>query len=81
MRTEPSDRELLATLRADPAAFELFYRRHVDRVIGYAARRLRKPADVADLVAATFATVLTAHRGMTPLAGSRQRGCWASPRT
>jgi len=66
MRTEPSDRELLATLRADPAAFELFYRRHVDRVVGYAARRLREPADVADLVAATFVTVLTAAPSYDP---------------
>ncbi|HEY3774805.1 MAG TPA: RNA polymerase sigma factor [Solirubrobacteraceae bacterium] len=69
MRTEPSDRELLATLRADPAAFELFYRRHVDRVIGYAARRLREPADVADLVGATFATVLTAAPSYDPERG------------
>jgi RNA polymerase sigma factor (sigma-70 family) len=66
MRTEPSDRRLLATVRADPAAFELFYRRHVDRVIGYAARRLRDPADVADLVAATFVTVLTAAPSYDP---------------
>jgi RNA polymerase sigma-70 factor (ECF subfamily) len=74
MESEPTDSEqadeaLLARLRADPAAFEAFYRRHVDRVIGFAARRVSEPADVADLVAATFVTVLTS-------AGSydRQRG-------
>ena len=59
MRTEPTDRELLESLNADPAAFELFYRRHVDRVIGFAARRLPDAADVADVVATTFLTVLT----------------------
>jgi RNA polymerase sigma factor (sigma-70 family) len=56
---EASDRELLEQLRRDPAAFEEFYRRHVDRVIGFATRRVREPADVADLVASTFVTVLT----------------------
>jgi RNA polymerase sigma factor (sigma-70 family) len=60
MQTESTDRELLGVLSVDPSAFELFYRRHVDRVIGFAARRLRDPADVADAVATTFLTVLTA---------------------
>ena len=46
-------------MNADPAAFEAFYRRHVDRVIGFAARRLRDPADVADVVASTFVNALT----------------------
>jgi hypothetical protein len=40
MNTDTGDVELLGALRRDPAAFELFYRRHVDRVIGFAARRL-----------------------------------------
>jgi RNA polymerase sigma factor (sigma-70 family) len=62
MDSESADRELLDRLSADPAAFEIFYRRHVDRVIGFTARRVRDPADVADLVAATFLTVLTAAR-------------------
>src|SRR6202035_1089037 len=57
---EPADEDLLRRLSSDPAAFEIFYRRHVDRVIGFAARRVRDPADAADLVAATFVTVLTA---------------------
>src|SRR5947209_19799236 len=46
----PADEELLRRLSSDPAAFELFYRRHVDRVIGFAARRVTDPADAADLV-------------------------------
>ena len=66
MGTDPTDRELLGRLCADPAAFELFYRRHVDLVIGFTARRVREPADVADLVANTFVTVLTAARGYDP---------------
>lgn len=47
----------------------MFYRRHVDRVVGYAARRLREPADVADLVGATFTTVLTAAPSYDPARG------------
>ena len=62
----PADEDLLRRLSSDPAAFELFYRRHVDRVIGFAARRVTDPADAADLVAATFVTVLTAARSYDP---------------
>ena len=58
--SQPVDEDLLRRLSSDPAAFEIFYRRHVDRVIGFATRRVRDPADAADLVAATFVTVLTA---------------------
>jgi RNA polymerase sigma factor (sigma-70 family) len=66
---DPADEELLGRLSTDPAAFEVFYRRHVDRVIGFAARRVPEPADVADLVAATFVAVLTSARSY-----DRQRG-------
>ena len=66
MGSDPTDRDLLGRLGADPAAFELFYRRHVDLVIGFTARRVRDPADVADLVASTFVTVLTASRCYDP---------------
>jgi RNA polymerase sigma factor (sigma-70 family) len=66
MGSDPTDRDLLGRLSAEPAAFELFYRRHVDLVIGFTARRVREPADVADLVANTFVTVLTAARGYDP---------------
>src|SRR5690348_11500127 len=67
--SELADEYLLGRLSTDPAAFEVFYRRHVDRVIGFAARRVPEPADVADLVAATFVTVLTSARSY-----DRQRG-------
>jgi hypothetical protein len=77
--SEPSDEELLRRLSSDPAVFEVFYRRHVDRVIGFAARRVSDPADAADLVAATFVTVLTAARSYDPGRASRGRGCWGSP--
>jgi RNA polymerase sigma factor (sigma-70 family) len=66
MSYQPTDQDLLSRLSADPAAFEVFYRRHVDRVIGFTARRVRDPADVADLVAATFLAVLTAARSYDP---------------
>jgi hypothetical protein len=51
--SEPADEDLLRRLSSDPAAFEVFYRRHVDRVIGFAARRVTDPADAADLVMVT----------------------------
>jgi RNA polymerase sigma factor (sigma-70 family) len=69
MSIEPTDRELLGSLGTDPVAFEVFYRRHVDRVVGFAARRLREPADVADLVAGTFVAVLTSARSYDPARG------------
>jgi RNA polymerase sigma factor (sigma-70 family) len=69
MGIETTDRELLYWLATDPAAFEVFYRRHVDRVIGYTTRRVRDPADVADLVAATFVTVLTSAQSYDPERG------------
>jgi RNA polymerase sigma factor (sigma-70 family) len=69
MSIESTDRQLLRELSGDPAAFEIFYRRHVDRVIGFAARRVREPADVADLTAATFLAVLASARNYAPERG------------
>jgi RNA polymerase sigma-70 factor (ECF subfamily) len=59
MNRNQTDQELLAVLGTDRLAFEVFYRRHVGRVIRFAARRLSEPADVADLTAATFVEALT----------------------
>lgn len=57
------DRDLLARLDGDPAAFEAFYRRHVDRITGFAVRRCDGPEEVADLVAGVFLAVIeSAHR-------------------
>jgi RNA polymerase sigma factor (sigma-70 family) len=59
---EPDER-LLATARAEPAAFGAFYRRHEDRVLGYFLARVGDPEVSADLTAETFAAALaSAHR-------------------
>jgi RNA polymerase sigma factor (sigma-70 family) len=42
----------------DRETFAALYRDHVDRVTGFAARRLSSPGEVADLVAATFLAAL-----------------------
>ena len=72
--SEPADEDLLRRLSSDPVAFEVFYGRHVDRVIGFATRRVTDPADAADLVAATFVTVLDAARSYDP--GRGEPGAW-----
>jgi RNA polymerase sigma-70 factor (ECF subfamily) len=66
MNVERTDRELLSCVSTDPAAFEIFYRRHIDRVVRFAARRVRNPADVADVAAATFVAVLTSASSYDP---------------
>jgi len=54
------DAELLALAREEPEAFAAFYRRHVDRLLAFFLRRIRR-ADVAlDLTAETFAAALAA---------------------
>jgi RNA polymerase sigma factor (sigma-70 family) len=74
MRSEQSDRELIVGLGRDPDAFEVFYRRHIDRVIGFTARRVTEPADVADLAAETFLTVLTSAGSYDP--GRGEPSAW-----
>jgi RNA polymerase sigma-70 factor (ECF subfamily) len=69
MSVDGTDRELLLRLRTDPAAFEVFYRRHIDRVVRFTARRVREPADVSDVVAATFVALLTSPRSYDPERG------------
>jgi RNA polymerase sigma-70 factor, ECF subfamily len=68
--TDPrTDRQLLVASRAETAAFEELYRRHVGATIGFAARRADRPADVVDLVAAVWLEVVASldryepHRG------------------
>ena len=58
MNEDAADAVLLRCVRTDQDALEILYRRYVDRVVSYAARRCDQPADVADLVAATFLAVL-----------------------
>ena len=60
---EAPDERLLATARAEPAAFGAFYRRHEDGVLGYFLTRVGDPEVAADLTAETFAAALaSAHR-------------------
>ncbi|MET7461454.1 sigma-70 family RNA polymerase sigma factor [Nonomuraea sp. NPDC005501] len=47
-----------AEIATDPVAFEAFYRRHVDAVTRFLARRVEDPHTVADLVAEVFVAVL-----------------------
>ncbi|MFJ2028759.1 RNA polymerase sigma factor [Streptosporangium sp. NPDC087985] len=48
----------LAGISTDPGAFEAFYRRHVEAVTRFLARRVDDPHTVADLVAEVFVAVL-----------------------
>jgi RNA polymerase sigma-70 factor, ECF subfamily len=60
---------LLSRSRSEPEAFAEFYRRHVDRVIGFASRRVATPGDVADVVAATFLAALESAGSYDPRRG------------
>ena len=60
---ERSDDDLLAATRTEPEAFAVFYRRHVEALLAYFARRTRNAELAADLTAETFAAALDgAHR-------------------
>jgi DNA-directed RNA polymerase specialized sigma24 family protein len=48
---DASERDLVARLGIEPAAFEEFCRRHVDAVTLFAVRRVARPDQAADLVA------------------------------
>jgi len=67
---DSTDAELVRRLPGDPASFEELFRRHSPSVIAYAARRCSQPADVADLVAATFLAVLESSGGYDPARGA-----------
>ena len=57
------DEKLLASTRAEPAAFGAFYRRHEEQVLSYFLARVGDPEVAADLTAETFAAALaSAHR-------------------
>ena len=53
-REGEDDGELLRRLTTDPAALEVFYRRHVAGVAAFVARRVRDADAVADIVSNTF---------------------------
>src|SRR5215218_3119929 len=66
--TDVCDDELLAG--HDVASFALFYRRHVDALLGFFARRTRDAELAADLTAETFAAALVARRRYRPEKGA-----------
>jgi RNA polymerase sigma factor (sigma-70 family) len=53
-----ADAELLASTRAEPEAFAVFYRRHVRAVLGYLMGRTGRAEICADLCAEVFAKAL-----------------------
>jgi RNA polymerase sigma factor (sigma-70 family) len=57
-----SDEQLLTATAGDPAAFDVFYRRHERAVLAYLMRRTRSPELAADLAAETFAAALIGAR-------------------
>jgi RNA polymerase sigma factor (sigma-70 family) len=59
-----------AGIATDPAAFEAFYRRHIEAVTRFLARRVDDPHAVADLVAEVFVAVLDSAHGYRPGLGS-----------
>jgi RNA polymerase sigma factor (sigma-70 family) len=65
--TALTDDALLAG--GDPAAFERFYLRHVETLLGFFARRTRDPELAADLTAETFAAALASCHRYKPQAG------------
>src|SRR5215468_3216165 len=65
-----SDADLVPRMRHDPAALEAFYRGNVGRVTRFAARRCSSPADVADVVSATFMTAIDAAASFDPRRGT-----------
>jgi RNA polymerase sigma factor (sigma-70 family) len=66
--TDVCDDELLAG--QDVASFALFYRRHVDAMLGFFSRRTRDAELAADLTAETFAAALAGRARYKPELGS-----------
>ena len=66
--TDICDEELLAG--HDVASFALFYRRHVDAMLGFFSRRSRDAELAADLTAETFAAALAGRARYRPEAGA-----------
>lgn len=66
MAEEPTDAELLSRADADPAAFGVFYQRHIDAILAYHYRRSGCPQTAADLAAETFAQALLSRRSFSP---------------
>ncbi len=67
---EAADAELIAAIPSSAAAFDAFYRRHIDAVMRFLARRCNTPEDVADAAADTFVAVLGSWSTYRPERGS-----------
>ena len=65
-----SDEELLQLTPQHPAAFGVFYARHVRTLLGYHYRRTRDPEVAADLTAETFAAALYSVTHFNPERGN-----------
>jgi RNA polymerase sigma-70 factor (ECF subfamily) len=61
---QATDEDLLAS--GEPAAFGVFYERHVREVVGYMMRRTGDPEVAADLTGETFAAAIVARRRFRP---------------
>jgi RNA polymerase sigma-70 factor (ECF subfamily) len=65
-----TDAELLIATREDVEAFGVFYRRHVEWVLGFLARRVGNSELAADLTAEVFAAALLASDRYDPARGA-----------
>ncbi|MQY03085.1 RNA polymerase sigma factor [Actinomadura macrotermitis] len=63
-------KEGLARIGRDPAAFEEFYRRHIEAVSRFVARRTDDPHAAADLTAEVFLAAIDSAHTYRPAAGS-----------
>lgn len=64
-----TDTELALAARTDPAAFEELYWRHFGAVLGFAARRVRTPEGIVDLVGAVWLEVIASLGRFDPSLG------------
>ncbi|WP_067807863.1 RNA polymerase sigma factor [Actinomadura formosensis] len=60
----------LACVGRDPTALEEFYRRHIEEVSRFVARRVRDPHTAADLTAEVFMAVIDSAHTYRPAMGS-----------
>jgi DNA-directed RNA polymerase specialized sigma24 family protein len=61
---QATDESLLTS--GEPAAFGVFYQRHVREILGFMMRRTGNPETAADLTAETFAAAIVARRRFRP---------------
>jgi RNA polymerase sigma factor (sigma-70 family) len=68
---DPSEADDISEIGVSPAAFEAFYRRHVEAVHRFVARRVDDPHLAADLTADVFLAVIESAAGYRPDRGSQ----------